>query len=170
LFGEQAALAKQTLNNPFHLVDLTQSDDDMLLGFEWYSLVGIAMKSIGSRDSLRILMEKIAPSLLRIEALGGGEYINLVLQYIVNRCVDFDKQHFEKAVYKSLTKELGETVMTGAEAYFQEGKQEGRQEAKREAAVNLLKAGVDQQTVQQSLDLDKTDIEALLSSSESVHA
>ena len=172
LFGQQRDLAEEVLLKPFRLVDLSQVSNDSLLTFEWYSLMGVAMKYIRSGDDLIEVMIKISPNLSRIEKLGGGEYIALVIQYVLSRCVAFNEQHFRKIVSETLSDELGGEVMTFAEKLFQdghlEGKAEGMREAKREVAMNLLRSGLDHQIVLDSLELDQRGLDALLATVETI--
>lgn len=179
LFGEQKALAKDILANPFHLMDLTQASDEDLEQYLWFGTAALAMKHIHDSDIIPFL-EGFLKLLNIIEKMGESDYIEIVLSYIVKVGKASDKDKFIEVLETGLESTSEEKIMRIIDLFKQEGKQQAwvefeqlkpqlfdkaKQEAKEETshdiALNLIRLQVDIEKISEATGLSVKEIEAL---------
>lgn len=115
---------------PFQLIDLGQIDDETLKNHAWSGVVAFALKHIFARDILPWLKE-IAATLHQIDNIGGCDFIEIVLQYLLERGELSDKDAFFKLIDTQISHEVEEKIMSLAEQLIAEGKHEERLEIAR---------------------------------------
>jgi len=81
LFGDHAQLARQTLLEPFTLVDVTQIPDEKLKQLQWAGIMEFTQKHIFARDFMPFLRELI-PLLKRLHEAGAQDYLLSTLTYL----------------------------------------------------------------------------------------
>jgi len=123
---------------PFQLIDLGQIDDEKLKQHAWSGVMEFALKHIFARDILPWLKD-IADLLHQLDNSGGRDFIELVLQYLLERGELSDKNAFFKLIDTQISHEVGEKIMSLAEQL----KEEGRADAMHEVAKRMLAEGSD---------------------------
>lgn len=123
LFGEHKALARETLLQPFHLIDVTQIPDEDLKKLQWAGVMEFVQKHIFDKDFIPILKE-LAPLLRNLEVINEKDYLFSTMTYIFETNVA-DTKEAAKIIRQSMSKSTGEELMTWAEQLKNEGFQEG---------------------------------------------
>jgi predicted transposase/invertase (TIGR01784 family) len=135
-------LVEKYFLKPFQLIDLGQIDDETLKQHAWSGVMEFALKHIFARDILPYLRD-IAQILHRLDKTGGRDFIEIVLQYLLERGELSDKEAFFKLIDTQISHEVGETIMSLAEQIKEEGKEEGKIEKEREIVKRMLDTGSD---------------------------
>lgn len=78
-----------------------------------------------------------------LENSGGGDYLALVLQYLLERGELSDKDAFFNLIEQQISHQVGEKIMSLAEQLRQEGVREGELKGKLEIAKRMLAEGSD---------------------------
>jgi len=179
LFGEQKALAKDILANPFHLMDLTQASDEELEQYLWFGTAALAMKHIHDNDIIPFL-EGFLKLLNMIEKMGETDYIEIVLSYIVKAGQASDKDKFVKVLKTGLESTSEEKIMRIVDHFKLEGRQEAwvefnqlkpelfdkvkretKDETLHDVALNFLKLQVGVDKISEATGLPIKEIESL---------
>jgi predicted transposase/invertase (TIGR01784 family) len=175
LFGEQKALVKDILKNPYHLIDLTQASDEELKKYLWFGTVALTAKHIHDEDILPALAD-ILKILSVIEKTGEEGYIYTVISYIVEAGEVSNKEKFVKTLTAGLESTKEGKVMRIVEHFapeiFERGRQavlatlpelydKAKQEALHEVALNLLRLQKSIEEVYEATGLSIEDIEVL---------
>lgn len=156
LFGaSQHRLAKLCLLQPFHLVDLTQIEDDELRRHAWSGLMEMLMKYAHKRD-LYELLNFLKSVIIDINRAGEEEYLAASLYYSFY-CSHYSLQEVSEMVdfFIRDEPEMGEVLMSSkkwiGEEYFDMGMERGMEQGielgavqrERELTEALVKEGVD---------------------------
>ncbi|KTD32715.1 hypothetical protein Lnau_2363 [Legionella nautarum] len=96
---------------PFQLMDLGQIDDKVLKQHAWSGVMEFALKHIFARDILPYLKE-IADILHKLTLSGGRHYIEIVLQYLLERGELSDQSKFFSLINKEIFPDVGEKIMS----------------------------------------------------------
>jgi hypothetical protein len=186
LFGEQKALVKDILKNPYHLIDLTQVADEDLKKYLWFGTMALTAKHIHDKDIFPFL-ESLLKAFKIIAESGEYSYIYTVISYIAEAGRVSDEQKFKKILTTGLESVKEGKLMTFAKLFepeiFEEARQKALQEAmtvieqsKQEAmtvieqskqetlhnvALNLLMLKVDVGKIHEATGLSIEDIETL---------
>ncbi|HAU1484593.1 TPA: Rpn family recombination-promoting nuclease/putative transposase [Legionella pneumophila] len=141
---------------PFQLIDLGQIDDKTLKQHAWAGIMEFALKHIFARDILPWLKE-IAATLRQMDNEGGRDFIEIVLQYLLERGELSDQDAFFKIIDTQISHEVGEKIMSLAEQLIEEGKAKGKNEERLEIAKKMIEEGIDPDSVIKitGLSLDK---------------
>jgi recombination-promoting nuclease RpnB len=165
-------LVEQYFLKPFQLIDLGQIDDEKLKQHAWSGVMEFVLKHIFARDILPYLND-IAQNLHYLNEIGGREYIEIVLQYLLERGELSDEKSFFELVDTKISHEVGEKIMSLAERLREkgrlegklegklEGRLEGKLEEKLEIANSMLDAGSDPFFVAKVTGLSLDKIKAL---------
>ena len=97
-----------------------------------------ALKHIFARDILPHVKD-IAGLLQELAQADGRDYVEIVLQYFLERGELSDKESFFSLIHNEISREVGEDIMSLAEELRQEGRQEGWQEL----IIKMLDNGVE---------------------------
>jgi predicted transposase/invertase (TIGR01784 family) len=154
------ALVERFFLKPFQLIDLGQIDDEILKQHAWSGVMEFALKHIFARDILPYLTD-IAQFLHQIDKAGGRDYIELVLQYLMERGELSSQDAFFKLINTEISHEVGERIMSLAEQLKLEGKFEGRLEKEIEIAKRMLAEGSDVIFIEKVTGLSRDKIELL---------
>ena len=138
LVDAPSSLIDRYFLKPFQLIDLGQIDDQTLKQHAWSGVMEFALKHIFARDILPWLKD-IAATLRHLDNAGGRDYIEIVLQYLLERGELSDNEAFFKLIDTQISHEVGEKIMSLAEQL----KEEGRIEKEREIAKRMLNEGMD---------------------------
>jgi len=139
LFGEHQQLARDTLWQPFRLIDLSQIPDEKLKQSIWYGVAAYTMKHIFKKevtDFLKNVVELLKP----IDKFGDIDYIMTIVSYIAE-VTEIDKETLVETV-KTALPTIEEKIMTAAEQWRQEGRQEGVQLGKQEGILLGKQEGI----------------------------
>ena len=165
-FADPALAQKLIFNGPFKLVDLTTEPDETLRRHKAAAVMELLEKHIRARDILPVIELLVKSGLLeKLEALGGGDYLEFTLNYVLNKGEASDTQK----VITLLTETLpNEDVMTIAESLKKEGRKEGRKEGiekgRLDMAKQLLATGqFDAKTIAEAAKLPLSKIKGLKS-------
>ena len=157
----------------FKLVDLTITSDDELLKHKQLGLVEILLRHAYTRDFINDI-NVILSAFIEAAQDGLPKYLfKSALSYLYNAREQEELQPLAEKLIINLSNYEG-VIMTYAETLRQEGRQEGKQEGKREGrhegeqkasieiARNLLRAGVDERTVQETTHLSEEQLKNLV--------
>jgi len=144
---------------PFQLIDLGQIDDETLKQHAWSGVMEFVLKHIFARDILPFLKD-IAQDMHHLDQIGGRDFIEIVLQYLLERGELSDNEAFFKLIDTQISHEVGEKIMSLAEQLREEGKLEGELKGKLEIAQRMLEAGSDLVFVEKVTGLSRDKIEA----------
>ena len=122
---------------PFQLIDLGQIDDETLKQHAWAGVMEFSLKHIFARDILPCLKD-IADTLHQLDNAGGRDFIEIVLQYLLERGELSDKEAFFKLIDTQISHEVGEKIMSLAEQLKEEGKNEGKSKLPRKCSMKAL--------------------------------
>jgi len=111
-------------------------------------MLEFALKHIFARD-IYPHIKNIAGFLAQIDQLGGREFVEIVLQYVLERGELKDREQFFELINDNISHEVGGDIMTLAEQL----KEEGRYEGKLEVAKKLLEDGADLELVSKATHL-----------------
>ncbi|QDQ40184.1 Rpn family recombination-promoting nuclease/putative transposase [Legionella geestiana] len=149
---------------PFQLIDLGQIDDETLKQHAWSGVMEFALKHIFARDILPWLKE-ITGTLHQLDKTGGRDYIEIVLQYLLERGELSDREAFFNLIDTQISHEVGEKIMSLAEQLKEEGRIEGelKGEFKKslEIARRMLEAGSDTVFIEKVTGLSLAQIKPL---------
>ncbi len=179
LFGSEKELVKQTMMQPYSLIDLTQVSDEELKKYLWFGTMSLMLKHAHDPDILPFF-KSFLDVLRKLESQDESDYIYTIISYVVEAGEVSDKAEFLQTI-KKLESINEEKVMTIVEQLKpeiykrgiekgrvegkQEGKREGKQEGKREAshtiAINLLSLGLPQEKISQATGLSLPELEGL---------
>jgi predicted transposase/invertase (TIGR01784 family) len=124
---------------PFHLIDLGQIEDETLKRHAWAGVMELALKHIFARDIMPYLYD-MAEILHHIDRSGGGDYVSVILQYLLERGELKNKQAFFELINVKISPEVGDKVMTLAEQLKEEGRLQGKLEGKTEGIVEIAES------------------------------
>lgn len=127
---------------PFQLIDLGQIDDETLKKHAWAGIMEFALKHIFARDILPYLQD-IAQIMHHIDNRGGRDFVEIVLQYLLERGELSDEDAFFKLIDTEISHEVGEKIMSLAEQLIEKGKLKGKLEGQLEIAKRMLDEGSD---------------------------
>ena len=83
LFGDQQALARDTLCKPFNLIDVTQIPDEHIRAMKWAGIMELAQKHIFARDFQTVFEKYLVPLLDRLrQEPDSNDYFNSSLTYV----------------------------------------------------------------------------------------
>ena len=145
---------------PFQLIDLGQIDDKILKQHAWSGVMEFVLKHIFACDILPYLTD-IAQILHKLDQQGGRDFIEIVLQYLLERGELSDKEAFFKLIDTEISHEVGEKIMSLAEQLKKEGREEGMLEKEIEIAKRMLDAGSDSIFIEKVTGLSRDKIEEL---------
>ena len=131
LFDADKEVAKELLNRPFELIDLTQIADETLKQEAWLGILELSLKHCKAPDLLPFLEDAIL-LFKTVEQNNGAEYIKIALTYLLTVSEVSDLQALRVLLHHHLSHEQEEYVMSFAQQMKQEGRQEGRQEGQQE--------------------------------------
>lgn len=131
-------LVEQYFLKPFHLIDLGQIEDERLKQHAWSGVMEFALKHIFARDILPHI-ENISTLLYNLDKMDGRSFVEVVLQYFLERGEIKSKEQFFELVNDNISHEVGGDIMTLAEQL----KKEGQKEKALEIARTLLEDGSD---------------------------
>ena len=139
-------LVEKYFLKPFQLLDLGRIDDDSIRQHAWSGIMEFALKHIFARDILPHL-RNIADLMQQVDQQGGGDYLAIVLQYLLERGELSDKEAFFNLIEQQISHQVGEKIMSLSEQLRQEGKlegiREGEMKGKLEIAERMLAEGSD---------------------------
>ncbi|WP_423063632.1 Rpn family recombination-promoting nuclease/putative transposase [Candidiatus Paracoxiella cheracis] len=179
LFGDHAQLARQTLLEPFTLVDVTQIPDEKLKQLQWAGIMEFTQKHIFARDFMPFLRELI-PLLKRLHEAGAQDYLLSTLTYLFQADIE-NPAEVATIIGNEVSRSLGEELMSLAEKLehrgfqkgivegetigLQKGRAEGRSEgeihAQHQIARNMLAQQADPLFVSKVTGLSLEEIQAL---------
>ncbi len=133
LFGSQERLARQTLLQPFTLVDVTQIPDEKLKQLQWAGIMEFTQKHIFARDFMPFLRELI-PLLKRLHEAGAQDYLLSTLTYLFQADIE-NPAEIATIIGNEVSRSLGEEIMSLAEKLQQSGFQKGIAEGKIEGKI-----------------------------------
>ena len=145
MFGSEKDLAKETMMNPYPLIDLTQVSDDELKKYLWFGTIALILKHVHDSDILPLFKSQLQV-FRTLEEEGEEEYLYTVISYVVEAAEVSNKEEFLEAI-KQLESVSEEKVMTIAEQFRQEGFKKGIEKGKLETfkaitlALHLFKEG-----------------------------
>lgn len=153
---------------PFQLIDLGQIDDETLKQHAWSGVMEFVLKHIFARDILPHLKD-IAQILHHLDETGGRDFIEIVLQYLLERGELSDKEAFFELIDTKISHEVGDKIMSLAEQLKEEGRLEGKLEGKLEGelkskldiAKRMLEEGSDPIFIEKVSGLSRDQIKAL---------
>ncbi len=154
---EHRDLAKRVLTEDFKLVNLHDISDDEIMQHEWASLLELSLKWARDRDIL-LLLEKFKPYLI-LACRDNPKVFFATLNYLVdvgetdkNKLIEWNKQNLEDA---------GETVMTVAEQWLEEGREEGREEGVKKTALKMLEENYSLEEINKITEISIDQIKVL---------
>ncbi len=153
-------LVERYFLKPFQLIDLGQIDDETLKQHAWSGVMEFVLKHIFARDILPYLND-IAQTLHQLDEVGGRDFIEIVLQYLLERGELSDKDAFFKLIDTKISHEVGEKIMSLAEQLKEEGRLEGESQGRFEIAERMLAEGSDPVFVAKVTGLSLDKIKAL---------
>jgi predicted transposase/invertase (TIGR01784 family) len=168
LFGKFKEFAKTVFLKPFQIIDLTKIPDEDLYKQKWTGIMSLMMKHIRKRDIMNYFADAI-PLLKHIENLGGGQYIETTIFYILNAAEIKDRKAFINIINEKLSPEFGEKAMTLAQQFKAEGRAEGKAEGKAEGQVetkhiiayNMLQSNIELSLIKKFTGLSLKEIQNL---------
>ena len=131
-------IARDTLWQPFRLIDLSQIPDEKLKQSIWYGVAAYLMKHIFEKD-VTAFFKNIVELLKPIDKSGDIDYIITIISYITE-VTEIDKETLVETIKNTLPTVTEDKIMTLAEQWRQEGVQLGRQEGVHEGEQKALKA------------------------------
>jgi len=137
LFGEQQALARNILFQPYQLIDIARMSDDELQRHLWSGIMEFALKHRRTQD-LNRLLDIFFPWLCEIEIQGGEDYAKIMLRYVIAGVQADDEKLLIEKSHQYLTTQLRDEVMTFAQRFEQIGFTKGKQEGMQQGEYNLL--------------------------------
>ena len=157
LYGSNKDLAKKTMGNPYHLIDLTKLPDEELQKYIWFGTMCLLAKHVHDADLLPFVMNQLAKMLKILDSLGEEDYIIKCVTYIYETGEDSKTQDIVKMIAQNFETITEEKVMTIAERLRQEGRQEGLEKA----AIALIKDGMELSKVSSILSLSESKLKKL---------
>ncbi len=126
LFGEQESLARELLFKPYHLLDLSRMDDDIMRQQAGHGLVAFVLKYRQARDFANFL-ETLLPWIEELEKHNEyGTFLGkVVLKYVLNGIDSGQKDIFMQKIIGYLSDELRGEAMTIAQQLREEGFEKG---------------------------------------------
>jgi predicted transposase YdaD len=172
LFGEHKGRVMQLFNGPLNLVDISVEAGKDLRGQKRASLLSWCMRYSMEREFLSHLAEfgQYVKDLMigSMWTESDGERSKVMLEYMLRSLgASADNDAFIEAVYNTLPSELGATMATFAEQFFEEGKLEGKLEGKQETvawtlkAIHFIKVGWNNAAISEISGLELNMVEAL---------
>jgi len=157
---DDKGLAKEILQSPVQLIDVTRIPDEELKNHGTAAVFELLQKHIFERDMQDFLRWVIKEGLfqwLRNET--DGEYLLHVLKYTINQGEIQDVNKFLAELTESMPNEE-EKIMTMAEQLRQQGMQQGMQQEQARIVVNLYRTLKDEEKVAElsGLSLEKIKI------------
>ena len=130
-------LSERYFLKPFQLIDLGEVKDEEIKSHAWAGVMEFALKHAIERDVLSKVKE-IVGLMRHIINQGGENYVEIVLEYLLERGEMQSQNEFIELINKEISTEIGEKVMTLAERIRTEGRQQGMEDiAKRLLAEKL---------------------------------
>lgn len=160
LFGDEEALAREILFQPYLLLDVARLDDEELRKRLWSGLVEFALKYRDIRD-LNAFFDTLLPWLEKIEIQQGENFCRIVLNYTVDGLEIDDENLFVEKVKQHLSGKLRGEAMTLAQRFEQKGIKQGIEKEKMIIATRLLAEGVESVFIAKITDLSLSQIEEL---------
>lgn len=138
MFGSEKDLAKETMMNPYPLIDLTQVSDDELKKYLWFGTMALILKHVHDSDILPLFKSQLQV-FRTLEKEGEEEYLYTVISYVVEAAEVSNKEEFLEAI-KQLESVSEEKVMTIAEQFRQEGFKKGIEKGIEKGKLETFKA------------------------------
>jgi len=183
LFEEsERKLAKNSLLEPFQLVDVTQTKPEVLEKHLWSGMVEMVMKYAFEREMLPIVTDHVV-YLQQIEQADGRDFIIQSLTYLLRKGNTEDVDAFTKKASEALfDDETREAIMgTAAQQLIEKGRTEGIEKGRTEGiekgrvegmekslkrtALKMLGRKMDIQSISDITDLPIEEIKKLQKSS-----
>lgn len=160
-------IAKNILESPFALDDLTQVEDEELKKTIWGGTLRFFMKYVRRRQLIDLL-KQISLSLKQIYISNKGEdFLHSILCYNKVEELEIDEQEKLSELLIDITDKqtAGNLMGTLAQAWMEEGRQEGKQEGMKEVSrkfiCNMLKAGMDFDQISRVTGLSVAEVKEL---------
>jgi predicted transposase/invertase (TIGR01784 family) len=171
LYGDEAELVRKIWNSPYHLIDVSKSEDQDLQKRTWSGTMEFIFKHIFERE-LEELITKIRSSLITIAQNKGDEYIGVLLYYILNQAEPESFRKIKKALNEpsqppgGYPMKLGDIIRNegfkeGIEQGIEQGKKQANDQINKKLARKLLEKGMDAKTVAELLDLSLDTVRTL---------
>ena len=173
IFGDKE-LAKAIYHRPFHLVDVTQIEDEELRQHKWVSFMELLQKHIRSRNLVKELPlilgscpddSNIAQSMLKYILRAGQldnttEFVKIVSEYLpdaedeaMTLIEQYSKERCQQAMMQGMEKGKAEGRV--------EGEARGRVDAMKAIARRMLEQGHSAHDIAKIVGLDKKDVEKI---------
>ena len=125
LLDDPFNIGKDILFQPFHLIDLTQVDDESIASRYWCGIMQYLMKHIHAEDLMPYLRKLTHQLKLLLETAEGKDYIEAALTYIISSGEIKKSSEFNKWLKDELVDIEEEKIMTLAQQWKQEGFEKG---------------------------------------------
>jgi predicted transposase/invertase (TIGR01784 family) len=102
LFEGHKTFARDIYKNPYQLIDLSHSSDEVLASYHWFRVAALLGKHIHAKDILPFL-KRVMEHLRKLERDGELDYIYLSLSYVVEGGQISDEDEFKKIITQGLT-------------------------------------------------------------------
>lgn len=158
LVDSSRELIDQYFLKPFHLVDLSKIPDEELKNHTWAGIAEFALKHIFERDVLP-WVRQIISNMRNVINQDGANYVELVLEYFMERGDLSSKQEYIDMINKEISSEMGDAIMSYIDKIKQEVKQETIQQIA--IAINLLKEGSEIGLVAKITNLKEEEVKKL---------
>lgn len=149
---------------PFQLIDLGEIEDEELKKHAWSGVLEFALKHIFARDIFPHI-KNIAGLLAQLDQSDGREFVEIVLQYFLERGELKDREQFFELINDNISHEVGGDIMTLAEQLKEEGRHEGmiagELKGKLDVARQLLEDGADLELVARATQLPMPQLKKL---------
>lgn len=142
LYGSNKQLAKETLSNPYQLIDLTKLPDEELQKYIWFGTMCLLAKHIHDADLLPFFMDVLSKMLSTLDSLGEEGYIIKCVSYIYEAGDVSDRQEFMKTLTQTLETIDKDKIMTIAEQLRLEGRLEGKLEGMQQGKLEGMQQGM----------------------------
>ena len=137
LFDAPRETADRCLNQPFHLIDLSEVDDEHLKGELWLHVVLVLMKHIHDDDIRETLLD-LMPYLLQIEQeTNGVAFLIRAIHYLISSCKARNVEEVVEITVETFSQKTGEGIVTYAEELIDRGRLEMKGEMQKQ--LNMLR-------------------------------
>jgi len=163
LFEEsKQGLAKNSLTEPFLLVDVTQTTPNAVEEHLWSGMAEMVMKYAFEREMLPIVTD-FAVYLQKIEQADGKDFIIQSLTYLLRKGNTEDVNVFtEKAGEALFDDEMREAIMgTAAQQLIEKGIEKGIEKNKHAVVYKLFKRNMDLKDISDITDLSIEELKKL---------
>lgn len=178
LFMDNKNFARELMNNPIRLLDLSVEKDENLQQFTLFHVCAYVAKHIHDIDMLPVLEKTLVGMLQLCEKLGFTELICDTMGYIFEAGQVSDREAVQACLLKNLQlPETKERIMRIADELRKEGFEEamrtskhlqekaeilGRKEQKKETALTMLGKGATVEMVAQFMDITEDEVRSYM--------